>query len=93
MEKIVDELHQQDRKALNTTDPDAGRLRNGGQINVGYNCQAVVDERHGLIVHTDAVNQSNDVGLFSHQVQGAQDTLGKNCETACADAGYYSLRA
>lgn len=37
MEKIVDELHQQDRKALNTTDPDAGRLRNGGKIDVGYN--------------------------------------------------------
>jgi hypothetical protein len=91
MEKIVDELHQQDRKALNTTDPDAGRLRNGGKIDVGYNCQAVVDERHGLIVHTDAVNQSNDVGLFSDQVQGAQDTLRKNCETACADAGYCSL--
>ena len=90
MEQIVAELHRQDQKAVNTTDPDAGRLRNGGQIGVGYNCQAVVDERHGLIVHTEAVNQSNDVGLFSSQLQGAQDTLGKNCERACADAGYCS---
>lgn len=90
MGKIVDELNRQEQKALNTTDPDAGRFRNGGQIVVGYNCQAVVDERHGLIVHTEAVNQSNDVGLFSGQLQGAQDALGKNCERACADAGYCS---
>jgi transposase len=90
MEKIVSELQQQDRKALNTTDPDAGRMRNGGQIDVGYNCQAVVDERHGLIVHTETVSRSNDIGLFSSQLRAAQDALGKNCEKACADAGYCS---
>jgi hypothetical protein len=36
------------------------------------------------------VNQSNDVGLFSEQIEDAQETLGKRCQTACADAGFYS---
>jgi len=87
---ILRQLQQQGKKAVNTTDPESARVRNGGQIETGYNCQAVVDDRHGLIVHSEVVNQSNDVGLFSEQVQSAQDTLGKKCEAACADKGYSS---
>jgi hypothetical protein len=86
--EILKGLKEQDRKALNTTDPESARIRNGGQIETGYNCQAVVDERHGLIVHSDVVSQSNDGGLFSGQIQSAQETLGKVCQTACADAGF-----
>jgi len=85
---VLAELQQQDKTALNTTDPESARMRNGGQIETGYNLQAVVDERHGLIVHSDVVNQSNDSGLFSSQIQGAQETLGKACQQACADAGF-----
>jgi transposase len=86
--KVFEELQQQGKTALNTTDPESTRVRNGGQIETGYNCQAVVDDRHGLIVHNDVVSQSNDGGLFSGQIQGAQETLGKVCQHACADAGF-----
>jgi transposase len=89
--EVLKEIGEQDRKALNTTDPESARMRNGGQIETGYNCQAVVDERHGLIVHSDVVSQSNDGGLFSGQIQSAQETLGKLCQTACADAGFGGL--
>jgi transposase len=88
--EILEELQRQDRNSLNTTDPESVRMRNGGQIENGYNCQSVVDERHGLIVHSEVVSQSNDAGLFSSQIQGAQKTLGKTCRTACADAGFGS---
>jgi transposase len=84
------ELQEQDKTALNTTDPECARVRNGGQIETGYNCQAVVDDRHGLIVHSDVLNQSNDVGLFSEQIAAAQDTLEKVCQRAVADTGYSS---
>jgi len=87
---VLAELQEQDKTALNTTDPQSARVRNGGQIETGYNCQAVVDERHGLIVHSDVFNQSNDVGLFSGQIDGAQDTLEKVCQRAVADTGYSS---
>jgi len=86
--KVLEELQQQDKSALNTTDPESARMRNGGQIETGYNCQAVVDDRHGLIVHTDVLSQSNDGGLFSGQIQAAQENLGKSCQKACADAGF-----
>jgi hypothetical protein len=63
-------------------------MRSGGQIETGYNCQAVVDDRHGLIVHSQVLDQSNDGGLLSGQISAAQETLGKTCRSACADSGY-----
>jgi hypothetical protein len=87
---VLAELQEQHKTALNTTDPESARMRNGGQIETGYNVQAVVDERHGLIVHSEVLSQSNDGGLFSGQIQAAQETLGKVCQQACADAGFSS---
>jgi len=87
---VLAELQETDRASLNTTDPESGRMRNGGQIETGYNLQAVVDERHGLIVHSDVLSQSNDGGLFAGQIQAAQETLAKVCEQACVDAGFSS---
>ena len=62
----------------------------GTQIEPGYNCQSVVDDQYGLIVHADVLNAGNDVGQFAAQIDQAQETLGRHCETACADAGYSS---
>ena len=85
---ILEELERSTQGSINTTDPESARMRNGGQIEAGYNCQSVVDDQHGLIVHSEAISQSNDGGLFSGQIQAAHETLGKMCEQACADAGY-----
>ena len=86
---ILKGLKDGDKTAINTTDPESGRFRKGpGQIDVGYNCQTVVDDKHGLIVHADVVSEGNDQGQFSPQIEAAQKTLGKPCQTACADAGY-----
>lgn len=87
---VLKELEKEDRTAINTTDPESGRFRDGPQIHDGYNCQAVVDDKHGLIVHCDVVSNSNDNGQFSSQINKAQETLNKQCQTACADAGYGS---
>ena len=54
----------------------------------GYNGQIVVDEQNGLIVHCDVVAENNDRGQFADQIEGAQQTLEKPCQVACADAGY-----
>ncbi len=90
IQSILSELKTQERTALNTTDPESGRMRNGAQIETGYNCQHVVDDQHGLIVHSEVSSASNDVGQFSGPMRAAQDTVGSICQTACADAGYSS---
>jgi transposase len=90
IEGILEQLGATERTGINTTDQDAGRMRMGAQVEPGYNCQAVVDDRHGLIVHTEVSDAANDAGQLGPQITRAELTLGKRCETACADAGYSS---
>jgi hypothetical protein len=53
-----------------------------------YNVQAVVDDKHGLIVHAEAVSDTSDVNQFAVQIEKANEILEKPCEVAVADAGY-----
>jgi hypothetical protein len=48
----------------------------------------VVDDKNGLIVHAEAVNDATDVNQFATQIEQAHEVLQKPCKTACADAGY-----
>ena len=50
--------------------------------------QSVVDDKKGLIVHAEAVNDVNDLNQFARQIEHAKEVLQKPCEVACADAGY-----
>jgi transposase len=92
VQTILKELKEQERGSINTTDPDCVRVKGGQGIHAGYNGQIVVDEKHGLIVHSDVVNESNDVNQFAHQIDQANQTLGYNCTNACADAGYSDIQ-
>jgi transposase len=89
--RVQSVLHDLDRhgvKALNTTDGECARVYSDGVCYAGYNAQVVVDEKHGLIVSSDVVSESNDFKQFARQITQAHDTLGKRCAIACADSGY-----
>lgn len=88
VEAILTELKQDDKKSVNTVDKDCTRINSIQGSHAGYNAQAVVDEKHGLIVNADVVNENNDVNQFANQIEQANETLGKKCNTACADSGY-----
>jgi hypothetical protein len=53
-----------------------------------YNVPSVVDDKHGLIVHAEALSETSDVNQFSQQIDQANEVLEKPCEVASADAGY-----
>ena len=53
-----------------------------------YNVQSVVDDKHGLITHTDVVSDVNDKNQFASQIIQAEQVTGKECEISCGDAGY-----
>ena len=78
-------------RSTNTTDPDCTKVRSKQGSHAGYNGQMVVDEKYGLIVSGDVVNENNDLHQFANQVEQANETLEKKCKTACADAGYASV--
>lgn len=88
IEEIMSEMKASGKKSHNWVDPDCTRVYNRQGINSGYNAQLVVDEKNGLIVSSDVVGESNDLEQLSSQVTQAQETLGKQCKTVCADSGY-----
>ncbi|MBU3911113.1 MAG: IS1182 family transposase, partial [Candidatus Omnitrophica bacterium] len=88
IEDILKELNKTNKSSINTTDSECARMNSIQGSHAGYNAQAVVDEKHGLIVHTDVVNENNDRHQFATQISQANDTLGQKCLVACADQGY-----
>ena len=86
--EVLNELKAKDKKSTNTTDTDCRRMHGRQGSHAGYNVQSVVDEKQGLIVNSDVVNENNDLHQFANQIEQANETLDKKCQTACADAGY-----
>ncbi|MEA2021652.1 MAG: IS1182 family transposase [Candidatus Caldatribacteriota bacterium] len=85
---ILKELQQE--KSLNTTDPECIRIKKGKNFHAGYNFQSTVDNKHGLILSTDVVRQTNDFNQFASQINQANHILNKKCKVAVADCGYSS---
>ena len=79
---------EDDRPYTNQTDPDCRVIKSIQGKHAGYNVQSVVDDQHGLIVQAEATTEVNDRNQFAHQIDQANDVLGKPCAIACADAGY-----
>jgi hypothetical protein len=73
---------------VNQTDPDSALMHSPQGTHASYNVQSVVDDENGLIVHAEAVQDSNDRKQFSGQIEQANDVLEEPCKAACGDAGY-----
>ena len=58
-----------------------------------YNCQAVVDHAHQVIVAARATNQSSDQQQAAAMMQETIDNVGAVPREVSADAGYYSAKA
>jgi hypothetical protein len=85
---VLARLHESEQVSMNSTDEDCIRTRDRHGSHAGYNLQMVVDGKEGLIIHSDVVNDNNDLGQLAEQVERAQGTLSVAAETVCADAGY-----
>lgn len=88
---ILNDIQAQQRPSVNTTDDDCAKIHSRQGNHAGYNGQIVVDEKHGLIVSCDVVNENNDDHQFAEQIDKANEVLGDKCETAVADSGYATI--
>ena len=86
----LDRLEASGETQLSVTDPDARLLVKGGQGVAGYNVQAVVDDKHKLIVASEVVNDSSDVNQLHAMAKAATEALEAESLQVLADAGYYS---
>jgi transposase len=84
------QLQESGETQLSKTDPDARLLVKNGQGIAGYNVQSVVDDKHKLIVASEVVNDSSDVGQLHAMAEAAKDALEAKTLKALADEGYYS---
>ena len=58
-----------------------------------YNCQAVVDSAHQVIVAARATNQTSDTQQAAAMMEETIDNVGAVPREVSADAGYYSAKA
>ena len=92
VEKALKKLQSEDLDHINTTDPESASIHGRQGSHAGYNAQIVVDDQHGLIVHSDVVNDNNDLGQFADQIDAANETLEQPCRIACGDAGFSNAK-
>ncbi|UCG06007.1 MAG: IS1182 family transposase [Desulfobacterales bacterium] len=88
VEAVLSRFKETKSKKINQSDPDCANMRSIHGKHASYNVQCVVDEKIGLIVNAEAVNDATDINQFARQIEQAHEVLQKPCEKACADAGY-----
>jgi len=83
----------------NVTDNESAKLTTSHGVIQGYNANAIVDEKHQIIVHAEAFGQNGDSANMEPMLEGAKNRLeaigwkeplkGKKIS---ADTGYYSVK-
>ena len=84
-----------DKAQRNFTDPDSRIMPGPGgrDFQQSYNCQAVVDSAHQVIVAARATNQPSDKGQAVSMIEETVNNTGAVPKEVSADAGYYSAKA
>ena len=84
-----------DKAQRNFTDAESRIMpaAGGKDFLQAYNCQAVVDSAHQVIVAARATNQTTDKQQAAAMLQETIDNVGAVPREVSADAGYYSAQA
>lgn len=91
-EILEEKLKLSGEPQISTTDEDSRALLVQGQVvEVSYNIQAAVDEKHKLVVATHTINRNDRNALAAIAVE-AKENLGVETFTALVDKGYHNGR-
>ncbi|MBC8014835.1 MAG: IS1182 family transposase [Sporomusaceae bacterium] len=92
-DSLQQQLNNTTDKQISTTDPDSrGIVAVKNTVEIAYNTQNVVDDKHNLIVHTEATN-SNDIRALHNAASQAKLNLQLQREDSLvvlADKGYHN---
>jgi len=83
----------------NVTDNESAKMATSHGVLQGYNANAIVDEKHQIVMHTEAFGKGEDSSIMEPMLEGAKKKLEaagweeplKN-RTISADTGYYSVK-
>jgi transposase len=87
--ELKDKMEASGKSQVSLTDPDSRSMPKSPKVDVGYNVQTAVDDKHKLIVEQDVTNAVTDVDQLSGIATTAKDTLGVDQIKVVADMGYY----
>lgn len=90
-EEYKNELEEKGENEISTTDPDSRLMSNGNNnVDVSYNVQTTVDEKHKLIVDFKVTQNPNDLGELDNMALRAKKLFGGKEFDVVADKGYYN---
>ena len=83
----------------NVTDPESGKMISSHGVVQGYNANAMVDEKHQVVVHAEVFGNGNDATAMEPMLAGAERNLkvaglGQTPlkdKVVSADTGYFSV--
>ena len=91
--KIQESLRQLDEHDTNHVHPretEARVMKTRTHRTLGYNAQAVVDEKSDLIVAVDVVSDQADSNLLTAMLSTTEETAGRIADETVADKGYHN---
>lgn len=86
--KSLKELKEIDRENMNPKEKEARVMRNSGKKELSYNAQAVVDDKHQILVGIDLINNENDAESLVPMIDNVKETTNKTAKVTLADSGY-----
>ena len=89
-QQLQTDLEHSGQSQISLTDPESRSMRVGHGVEVSYNVQIAVDQKHKLVVAHEVVNEVTDQGQLSNMAGKAKQMLGSEALEVVADAGYYS---
>lgn len=88
-EKLA-KLNAEGRNHMHPGEPEAAMMKNHEGTRLGYNAQAVVDSKAGIIVAGEVTTDQNDSQQLVPMIEMVHQELGQVAEETVADGGYYS---
>jgi len=86
-------LEETGKNEISTTDPDARLMSNNNNgLDVSYNVQTTVDEKHKLLVDFKVIQNPNDLGQLAPMALRAKKLFGGKEFEILADKGYYEAK-
>jgi len=83
----------------NITDNESAKMATSHGVVQGYNANAMVDEKHQVIVNAEAFGKGEDSSIMGPMLEGAKKNLESvgivdplRDKTVSADTGYYSVK-
>lgn len=78
------------KSEVSLIDPDARLMKTKQGVQVCYNAQTVVDEKHKLIIDYELTSTADDSGLLAPMALRAKEVLGAEELEVLSDKGYYN---